>query len=254
MFPMNLQLFAESEENIEPEDEILPEESEESSQPEEEEKPAEETKPEADKPEPRKIKVKFNHEEMELPEEEAVPLIQKGMNYDKLQEKYNQIQSDPRLGKYEKVSQISKLLGYQTDDQLIDALYQNYYQLTAQQKGLTPQQIQKEHELQQQQAQIQRARQIAQQRQQQTAVYANFLKAFPDVQAKDIKPETWEKVKNGMDLTAAYVQQQNGELMEKYKALQQKIKNKDKAPVGGVTEHGTSEPGDDPFLDGFNSI
>jgi len=34
-------------------------------------------------PEPQKIKVKYNHQEFELPYEEAVQHIQKGMNYDK---------------------------------------------------------------------------------------------------------------------------------------------------------------------------
>jgi len=39
--------------------------------------------------------------------------------------RYDQIQNDPRLSRYQKVEQVSKLLGYQSDEQLIDALYQN---------------------------------------------------------------------------------------------------------------------------------
>jgi hypothetical protein len=38
-------------------------------------------------PEPQKIKVKYNHQELELPYEEAVKHIQKGMNYDKAVER-----------------------------------------------------------------------------------------------------------------------------------------------------------------------
>ncbi len=38
-------------------------------------------------PEPQKIKVKFNHQELELPYEEAVTHIQKGMNYEKAVER-----------------------------------------------------------------------------------------------------------------------------------------------------------------------
>jgi hypothetical protein len=39
---------------------------------------------------PQKIKVKFNHEELEIPYEEAVTHIQKGMNYDKAVERARQ--------------------------------------------------------------------------------------------------------------------------------------------------------------------
>lgn len=134
LFKMNLQLFAE---DIEPpvEDEIIPDEDvilpddfqevDNPAEPQAGEEPAEDTTPEADKqPEPYKLKVKYNHEEMEIPENEAIPLIQKGLNYDKLQERLNSIQNDPRLSRYQNVEQVSKLLGYQSGEQMIDALYQ----------------------------------------------------------------------------------------------------------------------------------
>ena len=248
-FEMNLQLFAGEEDDF-----ILPDDDFDSAEPEADEIEVEETTPEP-VPEPYKLKVKFNHEDMEIPEDEAVPLIQKGLNYDKLQDRYNQIQNDPRLSKYDKVSQVSKLLGYQSDEQMIDALYQNYYQLTAQTRGLTPQQIQREHELNQEREQFQQEKQTAQQQRQTNVMYDKFMSTFPDVQTKDIKPETWEKVRGGMDLTTAYVEQKNSELTEKYKLLEQKLKNKNAAPVSGVTTHGaTTTQGKDPFELGFDSV
>jgi hypothetical protein len=267
LFKMNLQLFAEEDEAILPdEDIILPDDDttdEEPSEPQADEEPAEpqageesaeDTTPEADT-KPYKIKIKYNHEEMEIPEDEAIPLIQKGMNYDKLQERYNAIQNDPRLSRYQKIEQISKLLGYQSDEQLIDALYQNYYQLTAQQRGLTPEQIRKEHELNQERERLQREKQEAQRQRETNAMYERFIQAFPNVLPEDIKPETWEKVKNGMDLTTAYVEQRNQELETQLKLLKQKEKNKNQAPVGGVTQHGSTDTQKiDPFLEGFDSI
>ena len=237
----DLQLFAEEDDVILPdEDIILPDDEEpiipdeEPAEPQADEEPAEDTTPEADtKPEPYKLKIKYNHEEMEIPEDEAVPLIQKGMNYDKLQERYNAIQNDPRLSKYQKIEQVSKLLGYQSDEQLIDALYQNYYQLTAQQRGLTPQQIQKEHELNQERERLQREQETIQHQQQANAMYERFLQSFPNVQPQDIKPETWEKVRNGMDLTAAYVEQRNQELETQLKLLKQKKKTRVKPRLEG---------------------
>ena len=113
---------------------------------------------------------------------------------------------------------------YQSDEQLIDALYQNYYQLIAQQRGLTPEQIQREHELNQERQRLQQEQETIQQQQQANAMYERFLQSFPNVQPHDIKPETWEKVRNGMDLTAAYVQQKNEELETQLKLLKQKKK------------------------------
>jgi hypothetical protein len=260
LFKMNLQLFAEEDDVILPdEDIILPDDDttdEEPAEPQAGEEPAEDTTPEADtKPEPYKLKIKYNHEEMEIPEDEAVPLIQKGMNYDKLQERYNQIQNDPRLSKYEKVQQVSKLLGYQSDDQLLDALYQTYYQTTAQEQGLTPEQVRKEHELQQKEAQLSAKEKAELQERQKTEMYDRFLTAYPNVKPQDIKPETWEKVKAGIDLTVAYTQQVNEELQAQIKMLKQKEKNKNQAPVGGVTQHGSTDTQKiDPFLEGFDSI
>ena len=260
LFKMNLQLFAEEDGVILPdEDIILPDDDttdEEPAEPQAGEEPAEDTTPEADtKPEPYKLKIKYNHEEMEIPEDEAIPLIQKGMNYDKLQERYNQIQNDPRLSKYEKVQQVSKLLGYQSDDQLLEALYQTYYQNMADQKGLTPEQIQKEYELQQKEAALTAKERAERQQRENHAMYDRFLTAYPNVKPQDIKPETWEKVKAGIDLTVAYTQQVNEELQAQIKMLKQKEKNKNQAPVGGVTQHGsTGTQGKDPFEMGFDSV
>ena len=41
-------------------------------------------------PEPQSIRVKYNHQELDLPYEEAVQHIQKGMNYDKAVERARQ--------------------------------------------------------------------------------------------------------------------------------------------------------------------
>jgi hypothetical protein len=269
LFKMNLQLFAEEDDAILPDEDIIlpdddttdeepaePQSDEEPAEPQAGEEPAEDTTPEADtEPEPYKLKIKYNHEEMEIPEDEAIPLIQKGMNYDKLQERYNAIQNDPRLSRYGQFEQVSKLLGYQSEEQLIDALYQNYYQLTAQQLGLTPEQIRKEHELNQERERLQREQEAIQQQQQTSAMYERFMQAFPDVLPEDIKPETWGKVINGMDLTAAYVEQRNQELETQLKLLRQKEKNKNQAPVGGVTQHGSTDTqGKDPFEMGFDSV
>lgn len=205
-------------------------------------------------PEPYKLRVKFNHQEVEIPEPDAIPLIQKGMNYDKLQERLDALQNDPRLSAYEKLQQSSALLGYQSIDELNEAILNQYYETIAQQQGLTPEQIRYEHELKQREATLNQRMQAEQQQRATYAMYDRFLQAFPTAKPEDIKPETWAKVQSGMDLTTAYVMQQNEELSLRIQMLQQKEKNKQKAPVSGVTTHGSQDPaGEDDFLAGFNS-
>lgn len=81
-FKMNLQLFAEGDPSESP---IMAEPPAEppADQPSEPSTPAETLAPPP-------IKVKYNHQEMELPYEEAVQHIQKGMNYDKAIERARQ--------------------------------------------------------------------------------------------------------------------------------------------------------------------
>lgn len=120
---------------------------------------------------------------------------------------------------------------------------------------MTPEQIQKEHELNQERERLQKEQETIQQKQQTQAMYEKFMQIFPDVLPKDIKPETWDKVRSGMDLTAAYVEQRNQELETQLKLLKQKEKNKNQAPVSGVTQHGaTNTQGKDPFEMGFDSV
>lgn len=212
------------------------------------------TDPEITAEQPR-FKVKYNHEEKELGYDEAVPLIQKGMNYDKLQQQFNTIQNDPRLSKADRIAQVSQMLGYQTDDELLDALYNTYYETTAQKNNSSPDLERARHELQREKETINKEKQTMEQQKQRNSMYERLFQNFPNIKVEEIKPETWTKVHNGMDLTAAYVEQRNQELEAKVKILTQNSKNEKKAPVNGATTHGGDNPtGQDPFEMGFDSI
>ncbi len=58
---------------------------------------------------PFRLKVKYNHEELLLPEDEAVMLAQKGLNYDKVLQSLNELKSDKGLMLLES---LSKECGY----------------------------------------------------------------------------------------------------------------------------------------------
>jgi len=213
---------------------------------------AEDTKPADEVTESPKYKLKYNHEEKEVTLEELTTLGQKGMNYDKLQEKFNEIQSNPALSKYSKVQEVSELLGYQSDDELLDALYSTYYERAAESQGLTPQQIQKDYELTKKEKAVAEKELTFTQKEKETEMYAKFAENYSGVTAEMIKPETWEKVNSGIDLTAAYTMQKNQELQEELKILKQNEQNAKKAPIGGVSTHGSGSTAHDDFLDGFD--
>lgn len=201
-----------------------------------------------------KVKLKYNHEEKEYTMDEVKTLSQKGLNYDKLQERLNELQSNPALSKYGRVEEVSKLLGYQTDDEMIDALYNTHYEQTAQAQGLTPAQIRKEYELSQKEKSLTEKEQTSAQSQKNAEMYNQFATNFPDAKAEMIKPETWEKVNSGMDLSTAYTMQQNQDLMNELKIFKQNAENSKKAPIGGVSTHGSDTTKHDDFMDGFDSI
>jgi hypothetical protein len=251
-FEMNLQLFGEDDgfEDLTPEAPVEPAEPQaEIEQPSKEptETPTEEPKQE---PTP-KVKLKYNHEEKEYSLDDVVPLAQKGLNYDKLQEKLNAIQNDPRMAHVDRIQQLADLYGV-TVDEMLETSYNRYYESEAEKQGLTPEQIRKDHELTQKERMIQQKEQAQSKAEADKAMYTNFLKVFPNVKPEEIKAETWQLVNQGMDLTAAYIHQRNHELESKLKVMEQNLQNVKKAPVAGITTHGGGETAaKDAFLEGF---
>ena len=220
---------------------------------EETEAPAEVETSEVETPTP-KIKYKYNHEDMEMDSEEAPEWIQKGKNYDHVKDKLTALEADPRLPQHARMKQLADSYGM-TEDEYLGALQQQYFDSTAEKQGLTPAQVQRDYELNaREQAQTQRDNTSATQRQQ-DKMYSNFTSNFPDAEPESITPDTWAKVEAGMDLTTAYVQQQNTELQAQVKALKQNETNAGRSPVKGATTHGSKEIATkDPFLMGFDSI
>lgn len=212
----------------------------------------EDTKPVETATEQPKIKVKYNHEEMEYSTDDAVPLIQKGLNYDKLQEKFTELQGNPALTKFNKIQEVSTLLGYQSEDEMIEALFTTAHQNKADELGYTVDQIRKDYELTQRETAVKNQREAEEKKTKETKMYADFVQNFPGVTTEMINSETWARFDTGMDLSSAYVMQQNKELQDKVKALEQNSKNEKKAPISGVTQNGSDTTKVDKFLVGFD--
>jgi hypothetical protein len=204
--------------------------------------------------EPVKVKIKYNHEEQEITLDEAIVLAQKGKNYDKLQEQLNTLKSNPTLSFIEEQAKKFNM----TPEQYIETWRANEDE--AELIELTNKNVPEEYarEL----IKGRKIQQVQQTQQQQDEVKTNndkqmeeFVEAFPSVDASSIKPETWAKVNSGTPLKYAYMEQERADLLNKVKVVEQNKANQDRAPVKGVSEHGSVETAEsDPFLDGFDSI
>lgn len=210
---------------------------------------------------PQTLKIKFNHEEKDIPLDEARELAQKGMNYDKIQQQLNEIQNDPRLAFVEELAQAE---GMDTS-QFMDAFRQQQQQ--AQIDELVQQNIPEEYaremvESRKDREERKREKEEQQKQQQQDQEAQEFFDYFKEANGRqfdsekdEIPQEVWDMNQNGVPMKYAYMEYHNNQLNSQLQALKKTEENTKKAPVKGTTAHGTEEPtSDDLFLQGFNSV
>jgi hypothetical protein len=144
--------------------------------------------------------VKYNKEEVQVPYEQAPDYIQKGLNYEKVQ---------TRATEYEQhLNRIAQLSGYQTHDELIEAVAEAERQQERQQyeeAGIDPdkfnQLIEKHPDIQF--AREQRAKQEADARF--NSEVNAFFEKHPDIKPNDIPNEVWAiREQEGLPLIHAY--------------------------------------------------
>ncbi len=201
-----------------------------------------------------KIRVKYNHEERELTLEEATQLAQKGMNYDKLQEKINSIQNDPGMQYLTELANrngtsVPELVEYwrqQDEQQQLDELVQRNIPEEYAREIL-------ENKKFRQQLEAEKRQQT--EKQQRDNEYMDFLQTYTDVEPEKIPQEVWDKHKEGVPLKYAYMEHERKQLQDQIKVLKQNEKNSKRAVIGSVTSNGTADNvSEDDFLMGFNSI
>lgn len=212
-------------------------------------------------PEQLRFKVKYNHEEQELGYDEAVPLIQKGMNYDKLQERLGELESDPRLAFIEDLANEQGMDVHEYLDAVKSA--REDAKLQELMENNIPEEYAREMlESRKDREERQREKQDNAKREYEQREAMDFFEYFKQANDRDfdsskdkIPPEVWEANKQGTPMKFAYMQHQNNELKSQLKTLKQNETNAKRAPVGSLTAFGGDEPtSEDDFLKGFNSI
>jgi hypothetical protein len=269
---LDLQQFADEDDAILPDD-YVPEEIETTSEEvtdesasdttltEEQETLEQQSQEQTTSTETPKFKVKFNHEEKELGYDEAVPLIQKGMNYDKLQERLSSLETDPRLAFVEQQAQKHNL-SVPEYLQAVKAEEEKAHLNDLLQKNI-PEDVAKE---------ILEGRKDREDRKQKEADLAekekndielsDFLAYFKEANDRAFDPdkdtipnEVWEANKNGKPLQFAYMEHYTKQLKSQLKVAKQNEENVKIATIGSVTSHGSTETAVvDDFTKGFDSV
>lgn len=218
-------------------------------------------------PAPQTIKVKYNHEERELGLDEAATLAQKGLNYDKLEERLKAFEATNA-----KSANLAKMLGYDSTDEMLEAAHQNAIKRrikALEAEGNSPSMAKFLVEQEMAKAAAASAPQAPQPQEspapaqpsgptippERKAELDRFVKLYPGV--TKLPDEVVKANREGVDLSVAYERFLGKTAQNELKILKQNQAAAAKAPVSGVSGKAAVAQKDslenDPFLKGFNS-
>lgn len=217
-----------------------------------EDKPNEPEDAPPDEPVKSKLKVKHNHQELEIDEDEAVPLVQKGLDYDRVKKQVET--AKPVL---ERAERMAKNLGYESTQAMLDATEEASFKERVDalvEDGVHPA-IAEDHvraEEQRKKEDFERAQRGETQAKMDKEAEL-FVQLYPGV--TEIPSEVWEMTREGLPLTTAYERFKSSEMQKEFEILKQNQSSAERAPVRSATKHGSSEEERtvDPFVQGFDS-
>jgi len=202
---------------------------------------------------PQTIKVKYNKKEMELPYDEAVTYVQKGMNYDKVNEELQSLKNDEALKFLDSVAFEYGVSRTEVAKKWKDELTANKVSEYAE-KNSIPEEIAKEllEAKQEREHFKQQYQSIEQQKKAQELIdnqIKDFREAYPDVKDADIPDGVLENCKeNGIPLKIAYKAYLADTQIERIKALEEQLKVKSineqnaSSSMGSAVSSGESTP------------
>lgn len=211
-------------------------------------------------------KVKYNKENVTIENlEDLINGYQKGLNYDKIQEKLENLQNSKAEVYLKKKADE---LGISVDEYMdqVEA-YEKQQKAERDQERLeemiengVPEELAKEviataelrRQLQLKENELKEKEKQTEAKEKEEKEYQEFLKNFPDVNPDKIPKEVFEEAVDS-DLSSAYMKYRLKELETQLKVAKQNEENS-ASTVGGVTETGTTKENhtNDPFLEGFN--
>lgn len=209
-------------------------------------------------------KVKYNKESVQIDSiDDVVNNYQKGLNYDKLQEKLSNLENS-RAMSY--ITNKAEELGMSIDEYMEQVEnYEREQQKQKDQKELedmiangVPEDVAKEviatsqlrKELQLEKNKLEKEKQEREKQESKDKEYADFIKEFPDVKAEDIPKDVFLNAENS-SLREAYMKYQLEEQRKQIEILKKNQENSTRT-VGSTTERGGETTKSDLFLQGFD--
>ena len=210
-------------------------------------------------------KVKYNKESVQIDSiDDVVSNYQKGLNYDKLVEKLNNLEHSKAMSY---ITNKASELGMSVDDYMEQVEnYEKEQEKQREQEKLeemisngVPEDVAKEviatsqprKELQAEKNRLEKEKQEKLDKESKDKEYADFIKEFPDVNAEDIPKDVFLNAENS-SLREAYMKYQLEEQRKQIEILKKQNENKSSS-VGSTTEFGGKEnKATDPFLEGWD--
>ena len=210
-------------------------------------------------------KVKYNKESVQIDSiDDVVNNYQKGLNYDKLVEKLNNLEHSKAMSY---ITNKATELGMSVDDYMEQVEnYEKEQEKQREQEKLeemisngVPEDVAKEviatsqlrKELQAEKNKLEKEKKEKLDKESKDKEYADFIKEFPDVNAEDIPKDVFLNAENS-SLREAYMKYQLEEQRKQIEILKKQNENKSSS-VGSTTEFGGKEnKATDPFLEGWD--
>lgn len=212
---------------------------------------------------------KYNKESVSVDNiEDVISNFQKGLNYDKLQTKYNDLSNGKAISF---ISKKANELGISVDEYMdqVEA-YEKEQEKAKDEEYLSqlreyglPDEIANEilatsqvrREMQQKINELEEEKKSREEQNKKDAEFSDFIKEFPNVKAEDIPKDVFFNAnQKGIILTQAYKDYLLEETQKELAIFKQNQKNANSA-VGSTQNYGTKQEkvNSDPFLEGFDS-
>ena len=212
-------------------------------------------------------KIKYNKESVNVESiDDVVSNYQKGLNYDKLQEKLNNLENSKAMSY---INNKAAELGMSVDEYMDQVEnYEKEQEKKREQEKLeemisngVPEDIAKEvvatsqlrKELQAEKNKLAKEQKAREEKESKDKEYADFIKKFPDVKTEDIPKDVFLNAENnGLTIIEAYKEYLIEEQKKQIEILKKQNENKSSS-IGSTTEFGGKEnEATDPFLEGWD--
>lgn len=195
-----------------------------------------------------KAKIVYNGQEVEMSMDDLKVNAQKGLNYDRIHEKYEGMKNSKVFKVFEKFAKENNMTADEYAETL-DTMYENQKVEKLVNDGVPKEVAEKLTRLETKEKEREEKERQADAAKEKQVQFSNFVRKYPNVKASDIPQSVWDEFNKGADLSSAYALHENEILRSELEQYKQNDKNKEKA-IGPV-QSDNAEQNVDSFLSGL---